>query len=101
MIEAINLIKIEWAGAEKQKTSREVLAIVKSVGYREFYASSATDFRPELKFVLSDYLDYEEETHIEYNGNIYRILRTYRAGNELELTVEKVSESEIEVLQDE
>lgn len=68
---------------------RDVFCNVLSVGMREFYQANATDFHPEIKFVLADYLDYRGETMAIHDGQLYRILRTYRTGIELELTAEK------------
>lgn len=66
-----------------------VFCEVRSIGMKEFYQANATDFHPEIKFVLADYLDYQGETKAVYDGQLYRILRTYRTGIELELTAEK------------
>lgn len=73
--------------------TREVLCGVRSIGMREFYQASASDFHPEVKFVLADYLDYSNEPRVKYDGDlavpgVYCVLRTYRTGQELELTVE-------------
>lgn len=73
------------------ETTRQVFCGVRSIGMREFYEASASDFRPECKFVLADYLDYGGETMVAHNGQRYRVLRTYRIGQELELTVERAS----------
>ncbi len=68
---------------------RDVFCNVRSIGMREFYQANATDFHPEVKFVLADYLDYNGETKAIHDGQLYRIIRTYRTGIELELTAEK------------
>lgn len=68
---------------------RDVFCAVRSIGMKEFYQANATDFHPEIKFVLADYLDYNGETLAIHDGQLYRILRTYRTGTELELTAEK------------
>lgn len=70
-------------------TSREVFCEVRSIGQKEFYDSYATDFYPELKLVLADHLDYEGERLVQYESQRYRVIRTYRAGQSLELTVER------------
>ena len=70
-------------------SQRDVFCGIGSVGMREFYAASATDFRPEIKFILADYLDYNDETLVKHNGRWYRVLRTYRTGQELELVAER------------
>ena len=74
---------------------REVFCGLRSVGHAEFYEAHATEYRPELKFVLADYLDYNGETLVKYNGVLYRVIRTYRAGQELELTVGRASAEEV------
>lgn len=80
------LIKREYG---KEDVKREVLCGFRSIGMKEFYASNSSDFHPELKLVLEDYLDYEGETLVDYDGQRYRVLRTYRAGLRLELTLER------------
>lgn len=71
------------------ESARVVFCGVRSIGQREFYQASAADFHPELKLVLADYLDYQDEQLADYNGRRYRVIRTYRAGQELELIVER------------
>ena len=70
-----------------QETTREVFGRLQSVGQAEFYQAHATGLKPELKFILADYLDYDGETLVEHGGQRYRVLRTYRAGQALELTL--------------
>lgn len=67
------------------ETSREVFCGIRSIGQKEFYQAHGAGLQPEIKFVLADYLDYEGETLVVHNDQRYRILRTYRAGQELEL----------------
>lgn len=86
MTEIINLISAEG--------SREVFCRLASVGMKEFYEANARDFYPELKFILADYLDYSGEQLCEYAGQMYRVLRTYRAGQELEIVVVRASAEE-------
>lgn len=69
------------------ETTREVFAKQGSIGQKEFYQAHAVGLQPEVKFVLADYLDYEGETLVEHDGQRFRVLRTYRKGQELELTV--------------
>lgn len=69
------------------ETARDVFAKLGSIGQKEFYQAHAVGLQPEVKFVLSDYLDYEGEDLVQYNNQRYRVLRTYRKGQELELTV--------------
>lgn len=84
MNEVLTLIK-RAAGSE---TTRDVFCGIRSIGQQEFYQSNASDFRPVMKFILADYLDYDSETLVRHNGQLYRVVRTYRTGQELELVVE-------------
>jgi SPP1 family predicted phage head-tail adaptor len=77
----------EYGDLVTAETFREVFAKLSSIGQKEFYQAQAVGLQPELKFVLADYLDYQGETLVEHEGQRYRVLRTYRAGQELELTV--------------
>ena len=70
-----------------QETTREVFGRLGSISQAEFYQAHAVGLKPELKFILADYLDYENETEVEYLGQRYRVLRTFRNGQELELTL--------------
>ena len=76
---------------------REVFAKQNSIGMTEFYQAAATDYRPELKFTLTDYLDYNGETFAKYDGTLYRIMRTYRAGQAIELTLTHASAEEVDL----
>ena len=71
------------------ESGRVVFCGVRSIGQQEFYQASTTTFRPELKLILADYLDYQDEQLADYNGRRYRVVRTYRTGQELELIVER------------
>lgn len=77
----------EYGDPVVTETAREVFAKLSSIGQKEFYQAHAVGLQPEMKFVLADYLDYEGEALAEYDGQRYRILRTYRNGKELELTL--------------
>lgn len=76
------------------ETSRTVFCGLASIGMREFYEASSRDFYPELKFILADYWEYNNERLVEYNGQRYTVLRTYRTGQELELVVARASAEE-------
>lgn len=78
----------------KGETTRDVFCRLASIGMKEFYEASARDFYPEVKFILADYLDYDNEQLCEHNGKRYRVLRTYRTGMELELVVTRASAEE-------
>lgn len=96
MNEILTLIKLT-PGTYNIEHTREVFGAVRSIGQTEFYQAYATDIRPELKFVLADYLDYNDETLVAHNGQLYRVIRTYRTGQELEVTVKRASAEGCEI----
>ena len=72
------------------ETERTVYCTVRSVGMNEAYQALANGLQPQFVFVLSDFDDYEGEKICAYNGVRYRIVRTYRKNQGIELTVEEV-----------
>lgn len=88
------LTLIKRAPGSNEITKRDVFCGTRSIGRTEFYQANANGFHPEGIFVLADHLDYDDETLADYNGTRYRILRTYRTGQELELTVVRASAEE-------
>lgn len=76
-------------------TERSVFAEIKSIGQSEFYQAQAVGLKPEIKFVLADYLEYQNEKKLRYQGfneeteEEYTILRTYRQNNCLELVCKR------------
>ena len=92
MNEVLTLIRQTQAADEygdlvATEATREVFGRLGSIGQAEFYQAHAVGLKPELKFILADYLDYENETLVEYLGQRYRVLRTFRNGQELELVL--------------
>lgn len=65
---------------------KEVFAEVLSIGMQEFYQAQTEGFKPEIKFLISDYFDYDNQKEVIYGDFKYKVLRTYRKGNELEIT---------------
>ena len=64
---------------------------VSSIGQSEFYQAQTQGLKPEIKFILADYYEYDNEQYVEYSQDgttwiRYKILRTYIKGNEIEIT---------------
>lgn len=92
MYDVLRLIKQthqvdEYGDAVTFETHREVICRVGSIGQSEFYQAHSVGLQPEIKVTLADYLDYDGETLTELGGQRLRVLRTYRNGQELELTL--------------
>lgn len=79
----------EYGDITVVEKTRRVFAEVQSIGLKEFYQASAVGLQPEIKFMLQDYLDYAGELRVRHSGTEYRVLRTYRNGQRLELTCYK------------
>lgn len=73
---------------DRVKTAKKTMRFAKlrSIGQSEFYQAQAQGLKPELKFVLADYMDYDNQEEVIYNNFRYKILRTFRTGNEIEIT---------------
>ena len=56
----------------------------KSVGQTEFYQSAAVGFKPEIK-LETKLVDLTDVSHIEYNSKQYKILRTFKKEDLLEI----------------
>lgn len=82
-----NQIIDEYGDPVTAETTRQVFCKLGSIGQKEFYQAQVIGLRPEVRFTLADYLDYNGEMLVEHDGTRYRVLRTYRAGQQLELTV--------------
>lgn len=72
-------------------TSREVFCTVKSVTMSEAYKAKSLGLEPSVVFVLADYAEYADEKLCEWQNKSYRIVRTYVAGEKIELVCERVT----------
>lgn len=65
----------------------QLFAKQKSISQTEFYQAQTSDYKPEIKFKIPDYLDYSDQKYLIHENVRYKILRTYRTEeNELEIT---------------
>lgn len=56
----------------------------KGIGQSEFYQSASVGYKPEIK-LEAKLIDLTGVTHVKYNEKIYKILRTYRKEDMVEL----------------
>lgn len=80
----------EYGDTVKTFESRQVFAEVKSISQSEFYQAQAVGLKPEIKFVISDFADYQGEKILSYapygqDSEDYTILRTFRNKINLEI----------------
>ncbi len=73
---------------------RDVFCDEISISHNEFYQAQANGFKAEIKFILPDYLEYQNEDIVKYTRfgeeeEEYTVIRTYRNNNELELVCKR------------
>lgn len=73
------------------ETRRPVLCEVRSVSRSEYYRAMENDLRPTFVFRLADFAEYQNEKICEFDGTRYSVIRTYRDGQAIELTVEEAT----------
>ena len=67
--------------------SDAVFAELRSISQSEFWQAQTSEKKPEVKFKLTDYMDYQGQRYLIHGGIRYTVLRAYRtASNELEIT---------------
>lgn len=71
-----------------QESGTSVFCEVNSISQNEFFAAADTELNPEYRFTVF-FGDYNGEDVVKYNGKRYAVYRTYRAGDNLELYVER------------
>lgn len=84
----------EYGDLKVTYSDRIVFAELKSIGQSEFYQAQAAGLKPEVKFIIPDFMDYLNEQRIKYTPyggteEEYTVLRTYRTGNRLEIVCKK------------
>ena len=57
-----------------------------SIGQTEFYQGQSVGLKPEIK-LEAVLIELNNATHFEYKGKIYKILRTFKKGDKVEITL--------------
>ena len=79
----------EYGNQIETRKETEVYCQVKSIGRNEFYSAATAGLKPEWTLIISNPIDYNEETLVRFRGELYSVVRTYRTGDAVELTVER------------
>lgn len=90
-IERVTNITDEAGDTVTATTWKEVFARKNSIGQSEFYQAHSEGLKPVFKFEIhpSEYDRKKDGPRIRYDGELFKIIRTYEKDNEtLELTVE-------------
>ena len=74
--------------------ARTVFCTVGSVSRREYYDAANAGITPECVFRLTLAEDYQNERIVFWNGQKYRVIRTYRTEDDgIEITAERSDEN--------
>ena len=84
----------EYGDTVTVETERTIFAEVKSIGQNEFYQAQTVGLKPEIKFVIADFADYQNEKKLKYQPfggteEVYTILRTFRTRYNLEIVCKR------------
>lgn len=84
----------EYGDTVADTVERTVYAKMQSISQSELYQAQAVGLRPEIKFVIADYLDYNGEKKLIFEPYFgkreeYSVIRTFRKGNELEIVCKR------------
>ena len=85
----------EYGDTVQTFAERNVFAEVMSIGQSEFYQAQATGLKPEIKFAIADFADYQNEKILSYKpfgeseAEDYTVLRTYRNKINLEIVCKR------------
>ena len=84
----------EYGDTVTVETERTIFAEVKSIGQTEFYQAQAVGLKPEIKFLIADFADYQNEKKLKYTPfggteDVFTVLRTYRTKNQLEIVCKR------------
>lgn len=74
-----------------EETKQKTFCTVRSVGMREFYEAKSAGLEPDIVFSLTDASDYGGEKIVLWNGDRYRVVRTWLQGDGIDLTCEKAT----------
>lgn len=93
LLKEVNTVD-EYGDTVKTYTERQVFAEVRSIGQSEFYQAEAVGLKPEIKFLIADFADYQDEKALKYKpfGGVeetYTVLRTYRNKINLEIVCKR------------
>lgn len=72
-----------------ERSERTVLCYAESVSRSEFYSAASAGLKPEWTLTISNRIDYQGERLVRFHDELYSVIRTYRDGDEIELTIER------------
>ena len=65
----------------------QLFAKKKSISQTEFYQAQTSDYKPEIKFKIPDYMDYGGQKFLVHEDVKYKIMKVYQPENSEELEI--------------
>jgi SPP1 family predicted phage head-tail adaptor len=91
LIKEKELTRDRYGNPQVTRQEREVFCQIRSVTRSEFYAAANAGLEPQFVIRLADFAEYDNEQIVEYEGEVFSIIRTYRdrsaTSSAIELTV--------------
>ena len=78
----------EYGVKRSKEIDREVFAYISSVSANEFFEGGRNGLNPEIRVTIFDG-DYHDEETLIWNGVAYRVYRTYRGTDQIDLYAER------------
>lgn len=69
----------EFGNPTKTRTTSEIFCDIRSVTRSEFYSAAQSGLAPSLVLRISHAVDYNGQKLVEVEGDLYSVIRAYRA----------------------
>lgn len=69
----------EFGNPNKTRTTTEIFCDIRSVTRSEFYSAAQSGLAPSLALRISHAVDYNGQKLVEVEGDLYSVIRAYRA----------------------
>lgn len=69
----------EFGNPNKTRTTSEVFCEIRSVTRSEFYSAAQSGLAPSIAIRISHAVDYNGQKLVEVEGDLYSVIRAYRA----------------------
>lgn len=77
----------------KTPVERTVLCKLRHVGGSDFYNAAVSNLKPERKFIIHAF-EYEDESEVRFEGQRFRVLRTFGGGSQFRTYIDSVDRSD-------
>lgn len=87
---SVQLTQDEWGNWIEEEEERMVFANEFSVSTKEFYDASLAGLKPSKTWEIYSF-EYNGETKLRHEEDVYKVMHTVKKGDKLRLVVERVA----------